>query len=129
MKTTVDSGLVSSISAVWHKEPPSLYGGFLHPDLKGSNIYITMTRCTVTVLILEKPGAWMLSAAACSRKQASGGLTGGNFPQRARDHIARPVRPGTEPGMGTATATGATTNPAAGFFRAIAVVNAAAVAT
>ncbi len=63
MKMTVDSGLVGSVYAVWYKEHPRFYGGFLHPDSKGSNIYFTMTRCTVTVLIPEKPGD--LDAVGC----------------------------------------------------------------
>ena len=32
------------ITVATYKEYPSLYGGFLHPDSKGSDIYFTMTR-------------------------------------------------------------------------------------
>ena len=32
------------ITLATYKEYPSLYGGFLHPDSKGSDLYFTMTQ-------------------------------------------------------------------------------------
>jgi hypothetical protein len=55
------------ITVATYKEYPSLYGGFLHPDSKGSNIYFTMTqydRYNVSLMHAKLPANAVNSAQA-----------------------------------------------------------------
>jgi hypothetical protein len=53
------------VTVATYKEYPSLYGGFLHPDSKGSDIYFTMTqydRYNVSLMHAQLPANAMNSA-------------------------------------------------------------------